>query len=33
LLQALRSWIWFPRSLNSFNLPNPSSCTMALGFI
>jgi hypothetical protein len=33
MLQAGRLWVWlFPmRPLNFFNLPNPSSCNMALG--
>jgi hypothetical protein len=32
MLQAGRSHIWFlMRSLDFFNLPNPFSCTMALG--
>jgi hypothetical protein len=32
MLQARRSWVRFlMRSLDFFNLPNPSSCTMALG--
>jgi hypothetical protein len=34
MLQAGRSWVQIPmRSLNFFNLPKPSSRTMALGFI
>jgi hypothetical protein len=32
MLQARKSRVWFPmRSLDFFNLPNPSSRTMALG--
>jgi hypothetical protein len=32
ILQAGRSWVRFlMRSLNFFNLPNPSSCNMSLG--
>jgi hypothetical protein len=32
MLQAERSWVRFPtRLLDFFNLPNPSSRTMALG--
>jgi hypothetical protein len=31
MLQAGRSWDWIPDEVDFFNLPNPSSCTMALG--
>jgi hypothetical protein len=32
MLQARRSQVWFPMlSLDFFDLPNPSSCTMVLG--
>jgi hypothetical protein len=33
MLQAWRSWVWvLVRSLKIFNLPNPSCCTIVLGF-
>jgi hypothetical protein len=33
VLLAGRSWVWVPvRSLTFFNLPNPYSSTLALGF-
>jgi hypothetical protein len=31
MLQAARSLVLFPDEVDSFNLPNPSSRTMALG--
>jgi hypothetical protein len=31
MLQAIRSPVRVPDEVDFFNLPNPSSCTMALG--